>query len=75
MLAVPTEMRTGTWGPSRRETLVIAETRQRDNSNNSSTVPWMPWLTKQNKELGEDKLMRQRSEFHLACVYCLRILR
>lgn len=55
MLAVPTEMRTGTWEPSLRETVIFAEMWARDNSSNSSTAPWTLWtagLAKQNQEVG-----------------------
>lgn len=55
MLAVPTEMRTGTWEPSLRETVIFAEMWARDNSSNSSTALWTLWtagLAKQNQEVG-----------------------
>lgn len=52
MLAVPTEMRTGTWEPSLRETVIFAEMCVRDNSSNSCTALWTAGLAKQNQEVG-----------------------
>lgn len=74
VLAVPMEMRTGTWEPSLRETVIIAEMWPRDNSSNSSSALWIAGFAKQNQEVGEDKLVGQRSGFDFAYTHCLRIL-
>lgn len=69
-----TEMRTGTWEPSLRETVIFAEMWPRDSSNSSTARSGRLGSLSRIKKWGEDELVGRRSGFDFAYTHCLRIL-